>query len=75
VSNADAVTIYLSEATSFNGFNRSPGLAGKDPSVEAKAILEKAIKQSFAQLKSRHVADYQSLFNRVKFDLGRIPGQ
>src|SRR5688572_9890536 len=25
VTNANAVTIYLSEATSFNGFNRSPG--------------------------------------------------
>src|SRR5205085_1825780 len=33
VSNADAVTIYLSEATSFNGFNKSAGLNGKDPSL------------------------------------------
>lgn len=70
VSNADAVTIYLSEATSFNGFDKSPGLNGKDPSLEAKANLQKAIARSFAQLKTRHVADYQSLFHRVKLDLG-----
>jgi alpha-L-fucosidase 2 len=70
VSNADAVTIYLSEATSFNGFDRLPGLEGKDPSVEAKAILQQAVKKSFDQLKNEHITDYESLFGRVHFDLG-----
>lgn len=70
VSNADAATIYLSEATSFNGFDKSPGLHGKDPSIEAKSDLEKAIKKSYFQLKKAHVRDYQSLFNRVAFRLG-----
>lgn len=70
VSNANAVTIYLSEATSFNGFNKSPGKEGKDPSVEATKNLNKALQKSYAQLKTAHVSDYQSLFNRVKLDLG-----
>jgi alpha-L-fucosidase 2 len=69
VKNADAVTIFLSEATSFNGFNKSPGLAGKDPSIEAKANLQKAMSKSFAQLKSEHIADYRRLFNRVQLHL------
>ncbi|MBO9198854.1 MULTISPECIES: glycoside hydrolase family 95 protein [Niastella] len=69
VIDADAVTIYLSEATSFNGFNRSPGLDGKDPAVEAKANLKKAIALSYEQLKGTHIRDYQSLFNRVEFKL------
>lgn len=73
VANSDAVTIYLSEATSFNGFDKSPGLNGKDPSVEAKANLQKAMAKSFDQLKRAHVADYQPLFNRVHFDLGNQP--
>src|SRR5829696_7915952 len=73
VSNADAVTIYLSEATSFNGFDKSPGLNGKNPSIEAKANLQKAVTKSFAQLKARHTSDYQSLFNRVQLDLGGEP--
>src|SRR5215204_1313440 len=73
VSNADAVTIYLSEATSFNGFNKSPGLNGKDPSIEAKANLQKAIAKSITQLKAKHISDYQSLFNRVQLDLGGEP--
>jgi alpha-L-fucosidase 2 len=69
VANASAVTIYLSEATSFNGFDQSPGLHGKDPSIEAKANLQKALAKTYEQLKKEHISDYQSLFNRVRFDL------
>ena len=70
VTNANAVTIYLSEATSFNGFNKSPGKEGKDPSVEAKANLNKALQKTYAQLKAAHIKDYQSLFKRVELNLG-----
>ncbi|MDB5211243.1 MAG: Alpha-L-fucosidase [Sediminibacterium sp.] len=70
VKNADAVTIYLSEATSFNGFDKSPGLAGKDPVKEATANLQNAMKRSFADAEKIHVADYRSLFDRVTLDLG-----
>ncbi len=70
VTGADAVTIYLTEATSFNGFNKSSGKEGKAPGIEAKANLDKVRILSWAQLKQRHVSDYQSLFNRVKLDLG-----
>ena len=70
VKDADAVTIIVSEATSFNGFNRSPGKQGKDPSVEAKANLRNALLKTYDQLKKEHIADYQSLFNRVSLDLG-----
>ncbi|GAC1396177.1 MAG: hypothetical protein NVSMB63_16610 [Sediminibacterium sp.] len=72
VKGADAVTIYLSEATSFNGFNKSPGLQGKDPSIEANANLKQALKSVYAVLKQKHMADYKSLFDRVQFDLGEI---
>jgi alpha-L-fucosidase 2 len=69
VNNANAVTLILSDATSFNGFDKSPGLAGKDPSKEAKANLQKALSIPYAQLKSAHIADYTSLFKRVQFNL------
>src|SRR5688572_26232967 len=70
VTNANAVTIYLSEATSFNGFNKSPGREGKDPSVEAKGNLSKALQKTYAQLRAAHIKDYQSLFKRVELNLG-----
>ncbi|OQP47329.1 alpha-L-fucosidase [Niastella yeongjuensis] len=74
VSGANTVTIYLSEATSFNGFNKSPGLEGKDPAVEAKANLQKAVALSYEQLKAMHIRDYQSLFKRVELKLSADNG-
>lgn len=69
VANANTVTIYLSEATSFNGFDKSPGLNGKDPSVEARSNLDKAHVKKYNVLKSTHIADYQKLFQRVSLQL------
>lgn len=43
VQNANAVTIYLSSGTSFNGFDKSPTIAGKNPSIEASANLAAAV--------------------------------
>lgn len=71
VSNADVAVIYLTEATSFNGYNRSAGLDGKNPAIEATANMGKVFGLSFDQLKQLHVKDHQSLFNRVKLDLGK----
>ncbi len=73
VKNADAVTVYLSEATSFNGFDKSPGLSGKDPAVEAKNNLQKAVYKKYDEIKKRHIADYRSLFARVQLNLGEKP--
>jgi alpha-L-fucosidase 2 len=70
IKDANSVTLYLSEATSFNGFDKSPGFEGKDPSIEAKSKLHNAFVKSFAQIKDAHISDYQKLFNRVDFNLG-----
>ena len=74
VTGADEVTLYLSAATSFNGFDRSPGLAGVDPLPKAEAWLRRAAEQSYAALRQAHIADHQRLFRRVSLDLGRGPG-
>lgn len=73
VTKANAVTIYLTDGTSFNGVDKSPGLEGKDPSIEAKACLIKAYPKSFAAVKTAHINDYKRLFNRVSFNLGSNP--
>jgi len=66
---ADVVTLYISSGTSFNGFDKSPGFAGKAPSVEAKQNINNAEKKDFSILRKSHLADHQSLFNRVTFKL------
>ncbi|HEX5169737.1 MAG TPA: glycoside hydrolase family 95 protein [Cyclobacteriaceae bacterium] len=70
VTNANAVTLYLAEDTSFNGFDRSPGRNGKDPSIEPIRILNTTIGKDYGQIREAHIEDYQSLYNRVKFTLG-----
>ncbi|ACU04899.1 glycoside hydrolase family 95 protein [Pedobacter heparinus] len=70
VSKANAVTIYLSGATSFNGYNKSPGLEGKNPATEAAGILKKVYPKPYSTIKTAHVADYKALFDRVSFSLG-----
>ncbi|PTR01543.1 alpha-L-fucosidase 2 [Mucilaginibacter yixingensis] len=69
VTGADEVLLYLTEATSFNGFDKSPGLQGKDPAVEADQTLRQVSQQSYAQLLQHHTADYRNLFKRVSFEL------
>ncbi|NML22205.1 glycoside hydrolase family 95 protein [Pseudoflavitalea sp. G-6-1-2] len=71
VSNADVAVIYLTEATSFNGFNRSPVSEGKNPTVEARSNMTKVFPLPFDHLKKLHVNDYQSLFKRVQLNLGK----
>ena len=73
VEKADAVTLLLSAATSFNGPDKSPGREGRDPGALALAPLAAAEKLPAADLLARHVADYRALFHRVALDLGTAP--
>ncbi len=73
VEHAGAVTLLLSAATSFNGYNRSPGRRGNDPAPIAAGRLEVAARKSFDELLRAHVADHQRLFRRVSLELGPTP--
>ena len=63
--------VYVSVATSFNGFDKNPATEGKDNKAIADAQLTNATAKSFEQLKSEHLEDYQQFFNRLKIDLGK----
>ena len=71
VNGADEVLLLLSAATSFNGFQRSPGFDGCDPAVACEMVLSAIARKSYADLLAAHTADYQSLFGRVAIDLGK----
>ncbi len=74
VKDADAVTLLLSAATSFNGPDKSPGREGCDPARKALDFLEAARKLPHAELLARHLEDYQKPFRRVELELGEVPG-
>ena len=70
VEDATEAVIYLSIATSFNGFDKDPVTQGADADKLAATQLDKAFSKSFQQLKSAHLVDYQRFFSRVSLNLG-----
>jgi len=70
VKDATEVLLFISAATSFNGFDKRPDTEGKDENKIAHTNIEKAIRIPYDQLKEEHIKDYQSYFNRSSIDLG-----
>jgi len=71
IKNASEAVIYVSVATSFNGFDKNPNTEGLDNKAIASDHLNKAFGKTFDKLKSAHIADYQKFHNRVSLDLGK----
>jgi alpha-L-fucosidase 2 len=69
VKDASEVFLYVSAATSFNGFDKCPDKDGKDEKSLAKSYLDKALAKSYAVLKKRHQDDFYTYFKRVTFDV------
>lgn len=69
LTNSDAATIYISLATSFNGFDRDPAKNGRDSKALAEKQLTNALAKTHPSLKTAHIQDYQKFFNRVRLDL------
>lgn len=60
VSGAKTATIYLAAATNYINYKDVSG----NPEPNVLQTLAKAETKKFGQVRDRHVADYQSLFNR-----------
>ncbi|MGZ3144855.1 glycosyl hydrolase family 95 catalytic domain-containing protein [Lentzea chajnantorensis] len=67
VTGANAVTVLVSIGTSYVDHRTVNG----DYQGRARTHLNAAQGTAYATLRSRHVSDYQALFNRVTLDLGR----
>src|SRR5215468_1669962 len=61
ISKASAVTLLLAASTDYRG---------NDQQATCERQIKQAAAQSYAKLREAHVADYQSLFNRVELELG-----
>jgi hypothetical protein len=61
IENADAVTVLVSCGTNFVNYKD----LSADPAMRADGDLDAAAKTSYADLKSRNIADHQRLFRRV----------
>lgn len=66
ITGANSVTILLSGATNFVNYKD----VSADPHERCVGYFNQAAKMSYAQLWKSHIADHQSLFRRVKLDIG-----
>lgn len=68
---ATEAIIYVSVATSFNGFDKNPAIEGVDDIAIALQNMNKTFAKPFDKVKENHIADYQKFYNRVNLDLGK----
>jgi alpha-L-fucosidase 2 len=66
VQDANAVTVYISIASSYKNYNNISANAAE----RATAFLQNALKKDYERALKDHIADYQRYFNRVNIDLG-----
>ena len=74
VDGAREVTLYIVNATSFNGYDHDPVKEGQPYRQIADNRLEQLSSVPYPKLWYRHVKDYESLYNRVKLSLGSPVG-
>jgi alpha-L-fucosidase 2 len=72
VVGAKRVTLLLAAATSYRGFDRSPGENPVDLAAACEAELAAAGRKSYPALRDTHVADHRKLFRRVALGLGGV---
>ena len=66
-------TLYVVNATSFNGFDKDPVKEGKPYQALADANMKHAREAGLTRLRARHEIDYKEFFDRVSIDLGATP--
>ena len=70
ISGASYANLFLAAKTDFAQNPASNYRKKIDLEQQVKDLVEIAKEKGYAQLKSRHIEDYQALFQRVQLDLG-----
>ena len=70
VRGATTLTIVLTAATGYRGFEQKPDTPQEVVNEKAIQQLDLALKESYSSLLQRHVADHRRYFDRVSLSLG-----
>ncbi len=68
---ADSAEVYLITATNYE--MKYPDYTGDDPELITNELIRNVLDQEYDQIKQRHISDYQSLYNRVSFEIDGNP--
>jgi alpha-L-fucosidase 2 len=71
VSQADTLTLYLAAGTDFL-LDMSKNFRTTAPHTRVTNTIAAATAKSYDELMANHIADFQSLYNRLKIDLGGV---
>ncbi|MEN2401812.1 glycoside hydrolase family 95 protein [Flavobacterium sp. MC2016-06] len=69
IKNASEILLFVSAATSFNGFDKCPDSQGKDEEKLAESAIKNAASKKYDSLLKEHLKDFQHFFNRVSLKL------
>ncbi len=69
LAKVDSFTLLLAAGTNYIN-QREQGWKGAHPQARIEAQLAKASQQSYDTLRTEHIKNYQSLFNRLTLDVG-----
>ncbi len=69
IKNCSEVSLILCAATGYNGWNKSPSLEGKNPSLETRRYKQALSGKSYNSIRTTHIADHRALFSRVALSL------
>jgi alpha-L-fucosidase 2 len=69
IDGATEIILFVSLATSFNGFDKNPALQGKDELGISYQHLKKLTNKKYEEIKVKHVQDFSSFYNRVQLNL------
>ncbi len=70
ISGAKKATVVFCTENSFNGYNKHPVLEGKEFKSACLEKLGRINENNFDSMKTAHIEDFSSYFNRVNFDIG-----
>ncbi len=70
VRGSKSVTVYVANATSFNGYDKDPVKEGLPYKAMAESRLHRLQTMSYDKLLLRHIDDYRAIYDRVKLSLG-----
>lgn len=75
VKGSKSATVFVSNETSFNGFDKNPVTEGKPYLDVAQRNVRNAAARGYKAVRRRHISDYRSFFDRVQLDLGRTDSE
>lgn len=71
IEDASYARILVTEATSFNGYDKDPVKEGRDYMGIASGYMADAASKSGRTLRKNHIADFSRFFDRVDIQLGK----